>query len=72
VKAIKILLDEHVLISKCLNLLDRATEKIISNDGPPKAFFEKGLSFCSEFSDVYHHYKEEHVMFNYMAQKKRG
>ncbi|MCP4631793.1 MAG: hypothetical protein GY855_02625 [candidate division Zixibacteria bacterium] len=71
-KSIEILMNEHVLIRECLNLLDKACDKIVKNDYPPKEFFEIAFNFSREFSDKFHHYKEEYVMFGYLAQKKEG
>ncbi len=71
-EALKVLVKEHVKINECLNLLSTAGDKILKNEGPPKEFFSRAMRFCSEFADKYHHYKEEHVMFNYLAQKHNG
>ncbi len=39
---------------------------------PPKEFFEKAVSFFRNYADKYHHYKEEFLMFGFLAQKKEG
>ncbi|MBW1941869.1 MAG: hypothetical protein JRJ51_03435 [Deltaproteobacteria bacterium] len=39
---------------------------------PAKEFFEKAVAFARNFADRFHHYKEEHVMFAQLAEKKAG
>jgi hemerythrin-like domain-containing protein len=41
VNAIEILVEEHNLILRGLDLLTTAAEKIARNQNPPKEFFEK-------------------------------
>jgi len=72
VTAIEILVDEHDLISKNLDLLTIAAEKIVRNQNPPKEFFEKAVAFTLNFTNKFHHYKEEIVMFGLLAQKHEG
>ena len=71
-KAIQILVDEHSLISQNLDLLTMAAEKIVRNQNPPKEFFEKAVTFTRKFTNKFHHYKEEIVMFGLLAQKHEG
>jgi hemerythrin-like domain-containing protein len=72
VNAIEILVEEHKLILRGLDLLTTAAEKIVRNQNPPKEFFEKVLSFTLNFTNKFHHYKEEIVMFGLLAQKHQG
>jgi hemerythrin-like domain-containing protein len=72
VNAIEILVDEHDLILRGLDLLTTAAEKIVRNQNPPREFFEKAMSFTLGFTNKFHHYKEEIVMFGLLAQKKEG
>jgi len=72
VEAIKILVEEHVLISKNLDVLTTAAEKIVRNQNPPREFFEKAVTFTRNFTNKFHHYKEEIVMFGLLAQKHEG
>jgi len=72
VNAIEILVDEHNLILRGLDLLTTAAEKIVRNQNPPKEFFEKAVDFTLKFTNKYHHYKEEIVMFGLLAQKHEG
>jgi len=49
-----------------------AVEKLENEERPPKEFFDKGVQFARTFADTFHHFKEEHVMFVRLAQKKSG
>ena len=69
---IEILVDEHKLILRGLDLLTTAAEKIVRNQNPPKEFFEKAVDFTFRFTNKFHHYKEEIVMFGLLAQKHEG
>jgi hemerythrin-like domain-containing protein len=64
--------DEHVLILKGLEFLRIARDKIESNQHPSKLFFQKAVPFFQNYADKYHHYKEEFLMFGFLAQKKEG
>lgn len=70
--AIEILVEEHQLILRGLDLLTTAAERIVRNQHPPKEFFEKAESFTLNFTNKFHHYKEEIVMFGVLAQKHQG
>jgi hemerythrin-like domain-containing protein len=70
--AIEILVKEHDLILRDLDLLTTAAEKIVRNQNPPREFFEKAGSFTLNFTNEFHHYKEEIVMFGLLAQKHEG
>jgi hemerythrin-like domain-containing protein len=72
VNAIEILVEEHHLILRGLDLLTTAAERIVRNQHPPKEFFEKAVSFTFHFTNKFHHYKEEIVMFGMLAQKREG
>jgi hemerythrin-like domain-containing protein len=72
VNAIEILVDEHKLIVRGLDLLTTAAEKIVRNQNPPKEFFEKAADFTLNFTNKFHHFKEEIVMFGLLAQKQEG
>jgi hemerythrin-like domain-containing protein len=64
--------NEHGLIRQYLDNLSLAAEKIENGQRPSVAFFEKGLDFARTFADKFHHFKEEHVLFVQLAQKKKG
>ena len=71
-KAIQILEEEHALILKGADLLTTAADKIGRNANPPREFFDKAVSFTLNFTNKFHHYKEEIVMFGLLAQKHEG
>jgi hemerythrin-like domain-containing protein len=64
--------NEHGLIRQFLDNLSMAAGQIEKGDRPSAAFFEKGLEFARTFADRFHHFKEEHVLFVQLAQKKAG
>jgi hemerythrin-like domain-containing protein len=70
--AIEILVEEHKLILRGLDLLTTAAEKIVRNQNPPRELFEKAAIFSRDFTNKFHHYKEEIVMFGLLAQKHLG
>ena len=47
-----------------------ARNKLERNERPQKAFFEKGIDFCKNFADRFHHFKEENLMFGMLALKE--
>jgi hemerythrin-like domain-containing protein len=71
-KALKILRDEHALIRQYLDNLALASEKLERGERPPKEFFEKAVDFSRQFVDKHHHFKEEHIIFTWLAQRKKG
>jgi hemerythrin-like domain-containing protein len=64
--------NEHGLIRQFLDNLSMAAGQIERGNRPSAAFFEKGLDFARTFADRFHHFKEEHVLFVRLAQKKAG
>ncbi len=70
--AIEILDNEHALIRQYLDNLTVASEKLESGERPPEGFFKKAVQFAKNFTDKFHHFKEEHVLFTQLAQKKGG
>jgi len=66
------LTNEHGLIRQFLDNLSLAADHIENGRRPSTAFFEKGIEFARTFADSYHHFKEEHVLFVRLAQKKQG
>jgi hemerythrin-like domain-containing protein len=66
------LTNEHGLIRQFVDNLTLAADHIENGRRPSAAFFEKALEFARTFADSYHHFKEEHVLFVQLAQKKRG
>jgi hemerythrin-like domain-containing protein len=71
-EALHILIDEHVIIHQFLETLVVSLQKMEQGERPPKEFFEKAVSFARDFTDKYHHFKEEYILFNHLAMKKKG
>jgi hemerythrin-like domain-containing protein len=66
------LTNEHGLIRQYLDNLSMAADRIENGQYPSEAFFEKALDFARSFADNFHHFKEEHVLFVRVAEKKQG
>jgi hemerythrin-like domain-containing protein len=71
-EALDVLIDEHGIIRQFLDNLVLSLKKMEQGARPPKEFFEKAVSFARDFTDKYHHFKEEHILFNRLAMKKKG
>jgi len=69
---IETLTNEHGLIRQYLDNLTMAADHIENGRRPSVAFFEKGLDFARSFADGFHHFKEEHVLFVRLAQRREG
>ena len=64
--------NEHGLIRQFLDNLSMASDHIENGRRPSAAFFEKAFDFASNFTDGFHHFKEEHVLFVRLAEKRKG
>jgi hemerythrin-like domain-containing protein len=71
-EALDILIDEHGIIRQFLENLVLSLRKMEQGERPPKKFFEKAVSFARDFTDKYHHFKEEYILFTRLAMKKGG
>ena len=71
-EALDILIDEHVFIRQFLEILAVSLKNMEQGKRPSKEFFEKSVSFARDFTDKYHHFKEEYILFNRLAEKKKG
>ncbi|MEE9518180.1 MAG: hemerythrin domain-containing protein [Candidatus Adiutricales bacterium] len=69
---IEILTEEHNLIRQVLDLFTLSVGQLEMYERPPTVFFDKAVDFTRNFADNFHHFKEEHVMFVLLAQKKSG
>ncbi len=69
---ISTLRQEHGLISRFIDTLAMAVERLDEDRNPPPEFFEKSVEFAAGFADTFHHRKEELIMFRQLAQKKSG
>jgi hemerythrin-like domain-containing protein len=71
-KPTEILIEEHILIQEALDNMACAVEQLEVGERPPVEFFEKAITFTRNFSEEFHHFKEEYLMFGRLAQKKEG
>ncbi|RJP68028.1 MAG: hypothetical protein C4532_13395 [Candidatus Abyssobacteria bacterium SURF_17] len=71
-KPTEMLTKEHGLIRQALDNMHLAVEKLETGEKPPRQFFDKAVEFSRAFSDKFHHFKEEYLMFARLAQKKKG
>ncbi|MBM4331814.1 MAG: hypothetical protein FJ117_11435 [Deltaproteobacteria bacterium] len=71
-EVLAILMDEHKLIQRCLDHLTVAVVEMEEGKRPPVEFFRKAFEFARRFSDKYHHFKEEYLLFSLLASKKNG
>lgn len=66
------LIQEHANILQGINCLEAAREALEKSKHPPVAFFETAAIFFTEYADRLHHYKEEYLLFSFLASKKDG
>lgn len=64
---IQVMLDEHEIISKAEELIQKLDHYWERSEGGFVHYVYSLLTFFREFSDKYHHYKEEQVLFPKMA-----
>jgi len=62
-KATEILMEEHRIIERVLNALDRATHRLSRGEEVYLRFFSGTTVFIKNFTDECHHKKEEKVLF---------
>jgi hemerythrin-like domain-containing protein len=62
-KATEILMDEHRVIERMLNALERATNRLGRGEEVYLRFFTGTVVFIRGFTDACHHKKEEMVLF---------
>jgi hemerythrin-like domain-containing protein len=62
-KATEILMEEHRVIERVLDALEKAANKLSSGQAVPADFFLKAADFIKNFADGCHHKKEEGVLF---------
>jgi hemerythrin-like domain-containing protein len=63
VSALKVLLEEHVIIMNVIGVLNRAKENLETGKEVPQDFFGKTVDIIRNFADKCHHGKEETVLF---------
>ncbi len=66
------LIREHTLILKGLACLALARDALEKDQHPPRRFFDMAVRFFRNYADKFHHYKEEYLMFGFLAKKQEG
>ena len=66
---IAVLAEEHALILRALDVLERGLARIESGVPVGGAFFEQLVGFFQDFADRYHHGKEEQILFQRMVEE---
>ncbi len=64
--------NEHGLIRRFLERLESAAEHLRHGRRPPRQFYDLAVQFARTFADTVHHFKEEHVLFVRLAQRREG
>ncbi len=66
--SITLLMEEHKVIDKVLDCLDRYIDAIRRGDDVDRGDLTKFVRFCREFADAKHHSKEEEILFPAMQE----
>jgi hemerythrin-like domain-containing protein len=66
--ATDILRDEHVLILRGLDTVERAAERLEAGAGVADAWWQEAVAWLRGFADRTHHAKEENLLFPAMAR----
>ena len=69
---VDILIEEHILVRQFIDNLSIAQNKLERDLYPSSEFFDKAVKFAQNYTDSYHHYKEEYVMFTQLEYFKNG
>ena len=66
---IEVLLDEHKIITSAIDLANHADELWLKNEAVYEIIIRKLISFFRIYADLYHHHKEEKILFPEMQKK---
>jgi hemerythrin-like domain-containing protein len=67
---IGVLMVEHLLIARMMDLMERKMESIGPQTRPDMVFVDGAIDFAKTYSDACHHGKEESIFFEKLAMKK--
>lgn len=67
--SLKILYDEHKIISRAIEIAQKAKSLIGVNDEEYRSIISELIRFFRIYADQYHHHKEEEILFPEMAKK---
>jgi len=68
-KTIDILMDEHRVIERVLDVLEKGATRLQAGDAVSPDFFVGAADFIRGFADGCHHRKEEGVLFEVMVER---
>lgn len=68
-KLTKDLVEEHKLVQRVINVLEKAVNKLKKRQTVDPALFEQATDFIRNFADKFHHAKEEDILFKEMIKK---
>ncbi|MCE1247433.1 MAG: hemerythrin domain-containing protein [Firmicutes bacterium] len=63
-KSSDILRNEHIIIQRFLNILEKALFRFERDSRQPPGFFEFSSAFIRDYIEKFHHSKEEEVLFS--------
>lgn len=66
--SIEIMVEEHENIKKLLEIVRKASYKVVETKEVPYEDFEKIIDFIRNYADGHHHNKEEIYLFNRMVE----
>jgi hemerythrin-like domain-containing protein len=66
-KATEILMEEHRMIEKVINAIERQVNRVENGDKANATFFINASDFIKGFADGCHHRKEENALFSAMV-----
>lgn len=68
IKAIQMLVDEHVKILAEIDSLEKECNKLSTGEEIDKNFFTKKIDFIKNYADKFHHAKEEDILFTELCK----
>ena len=69
---IALMVEEHVLIKRMLQVMRKACLSILHGGSLDHEDFEKMIDFVRNYADKHHHGKEEQILFNRMTEEIGG
>lgn len=67
--ALEVLIEEHEIILKAIDILNKSAEELQERKKISSEFFEKLLDIIRNFADKCHHGKEENVLFPLIRER---
>ena len=67
---VDILINEHKLILRAVEIIKKETQRMQSNNNIDPSFITTAVDFFRTYADRFHHGKEEGILFNQLSQKE--